>query len=118
MADQTTRPTYHPDNVPFVEEFIEQDFSLLPEGQAETLTLGNVCLVRVNPDPLKNGYFCVTATDLLSGNVIAGAVVPMDDLADKLRRLVDKLAMAVDRHLTQEREDNERRFLRHNPNLE
>ena len=118
MADQTTRPTYHPENVPIVDEFIEQDFSLLPEGKSETLALGDVCLVRVNPDPFKNGYFCITATDLLSGNGIAGTVVPLDDLADKLRRLVDKLAVAVDRHLAQERQENERQFLRRNPNLE
>lgn len=118
MPNQSTRPKYHPENVEFVNEFIEQDFSLLPEGRSETLTLGNVCLVRVNPDPFKKGYFCLTATDLLDGSTIAGAVIPLDDLTRKLRTLVDKLAVAVDRHLAQEREEHERQFRRRNPNLE
>ena len=78
----------HPD----ILEFLEQDFTEVPEGQSESLTLANRYLVIVNRDPFPTGQYCITAYNLEADRMVAAKTVPLDDLAPELGTLVEAMA--------------------------
>ena len=74
-----------------IEDFITQDFTELPEGKSESLTLKNHYAVLVNRDPFFEGHYTISAFNISTETMMATETMPLDDLTSRLRFLIDKL---------------------------